>query len=333
MLTSRGAPALGEHIDCAEVYSSSGAFTPRFSDNLRAASWVLFRSQAELWHFVFAPNARTSGVARWLKRLRRRRVVQTVASSPRSFAGVGELLFGDVVVAQSQWTRRQIEQACAEQGLTVPRLEVVPPPVPDLAQRDPSRIARLLSELAIDPAQPLFVYPGDLETSRGAETVAAIAERLETELPQATVVFAYRNKTERAPLVAAQLKSRLDGKRVRFVPEIEDVLLLIAAASAVVFPVDDLWGKVDLPIVLLESMALGVPVLALDQGPLADLQGVLKLSSLDVRLWVERCVALGRDGDARGRAAEEGRAAVQERYHAKRVARAYEDLYLTLVKS
>ncbi len=38
-------------------------------------------------------------------------------------------------------------------------------------------------------------------------------------------------------------------------------------------PVDDLHGKVDLPIVLLEALTLGTPALVLDEGPLSGTHG------------------------------------------------------------
>jgi glycosyltransferase involved in cell wall biosynthesis len=38
-----------------------------------------------------------------------------------------------------------------------------------------------------------------------------------------------------------------------------------------VFPVDNLWGKVDLPLVLLEALALGKPIVVASGGPLEEI--------------------------------------------------------------
>jgi phosphatidylinositol alpha-1,6-mannosyltransferase len=100
----------------------------------------------------------------------------------------------------------------------------------------------------------------------------------------------------------------------------------------VVFPVDDLWGKVDLPIVLLEAMALGVPVIVLDQGPLQDLEGVLKVPSLDSVRWLAAVSDLLADPGRCASLIADQRAALAERHAAAVVARAYEDLYLELVR-
>jgi phosphatidylinositol alpha-1,6-mannosyltransferase len=175
------------------------------------------------------------------------------------------------------------------------------------------------------------VYPGDLEVSSGAETMCAIAGRLADRLPDAIVVMAYRKKTPRAAEIAARLAERMHPERTRLVDSVPDLLALLRAATAVVFPVDDLFGKVDLPIVLLESMVLGVPVVALNQGPLAELERVELVSSLDPELWTAALVRLATDPSARQERILEQQDRVGARYAAPVVARAYEDLYHELL--
>ncbi len=329
VLSTPSAPPLGSNprIRMARVYSNAGAFAPGLSENLRAALWVLARSRADVWHFVFAPNRRTSTVGRWLGRLRRRPIVQTIASPPRSFASPNELLFGEVVVAQSRWTRDNIDAAYAASGGVPPQLEVIPPPVPSRLERSVEERERVRAELDLPKEARVFVYPGDLETSRGAEIAAAIAGRLGRMLPDAIVVFAYRRKTSRAAEVAQRLSARLDPAHVRFACELPDVLSLIASAEAVLFPVDDLFGKVDIPIVLLESMALGVPIVAYEGGPLAELIGAERLPTLEAEAWIPPLVRLSTDSEARRERIEAQRRAVEERHSADRVAAAYEALY------
>ena len=193
-------PARVEQIP---LYADSGSFTPAFRQNLRAAAWVLTRSRADVWHFVFAPNRRSSQVGRWLKRLRRIPVVQTIASPPSSFDAIDESLFGDVVVAQSRWTRDRVLAAYAAKGLVCPfPISVIPPPVAPVLERSTDVQAKIRSALQIGKDAEVFVYPGDLETSCGAEVTAKIAEKLRESVPGAVLVFAYRNKTSRAEEVA-----------------------------------------------------------------------------------------------------------------------------------
>jgi phosphatidylinositol alpha-1,6-mannosyltransferase len=333
IMSVRGASSLGSGVRHARVYSSAGQFTPALSQNARAALYLLV-ARADLWHFVFAPNPRTSLLGRALRTLRRVPVLQTVASPPRQFSSIERLLFGDVVVAQSRWTRTRILQAWDEQGVPAsrrPRLEVIWPSVPELEPRSREAVeaARRALNIALDA--PLFVYPGDLETGGGAERVADLVEPLRRSLPDAICVFAYRPKSDNAERIAAELAARVDRRAARFTSSLPDVLALIASATAVLFPVDDLWGKVDLPIVLLESMKLGVPVIALAEGPLADLEGVVKVESREAGAWLQASTTLADKNTHRSRVIEAQRAAVEAHHRAETVARAYEALYTDLL--
>lgn len=320
-------PGGGPAWEIAPVYTSSGHFTPSLGENLRAALWVAARSRADAWHFVFAPNPKSSAVGRALRALRRVPVLQTVASPPRDMSRPQRLLFGDVVVAQSRWTAERLREGYGD-GSAAPRLEVIPPPVPAIQRRSAEAVAQVRSALRLEPDAPLFVYPGDLEVSSGAEQVARLVAPIVELDPRARVVFAYRQKTPRADEIAQSLAARLDPTQVRFSKHLGDILALIQGATGVLFPVDDLWGKVDLPIVLLESMALGVPVLALNEGPLRDLQGAELLPAED-RAWVEAVAALlaGRGEELGAR----GRQAAESHFGAAHVAARYERLYLELV--
>jgi phosphatidylinositol alpha-1,6-mannosyltransferase len=322
----------GAEVEMVAAYRGAGSFAPALADNLRAATWLAARSRAAVWHFVFAPNPRSSGAGRMLKRLRRVPVVQTVASPPREFRAIETLLFGDVVVAQSRWTRANIQSAAEREGVAVPRVEVIPPPVAELERRSLAARRELRAALEVAPDAPLFVYPGDLEVSGGAEMVARAVDPIVRSCPEAVVVFAYRAKTPKAHDIARDLKARLPARHVRVESELSDVLVLIQQATAVLFPVDDLWGKVDLPIVLLESMSLGVPVVALDHGPLSDLAGVVHTKPDDLEGLVAAALRLGNDDAYRQGVIEGQRKTIDERHRAAVVARAYEDLYLELAE-
>jgi glycosyltransferase involved in cell wall biosynthesis len=315
----------GDRVTAAAVYGGAGAFTPAVLDNARAALWLVLASRADLWHFVFAPNARTSGVGRLARRLRQRPVVQTVASPPRVFDPAH--LFGDALVVQSRWTRERVEAAARARGCVLPPVDVIPPLLGPLRPRTADEVARVRGALGLAAGAPVFVYPGDLELSSGAENVARAVEPICRSLPDAVVVFACRAKTPRAPEVQAALAARLPAARVRFAGGGYDLPALLLASDAVLFPVDDLYGKVDLPISLLEAMQLGVPVVAPDAGPLADLESVHRAPLGDPDALARAAVALTKDADLRRTVVEGQRREVEARYAAPRVARAYEAVY------
>lgn len=308
------------------VYGGGGGFSPALADNAKVALFLLLKSRADLWHFVFAPNPRTSQVGRLLRRVRKVPTVQTIASPPLSFERPSRLIFADCAVAQSEWTRAQFEAAFRTEGQEAPPISVIPPPAPHVAAPDLSRLLAARAQFGIDRDAPLFLYPGDLEVSRGAQAVISFAQGVKARLPYAHIVLAYRDKTSEAKVRAAELAQGVDPSFVHFACNVPDIHALVATSSALLFPVDDLYGKVDLPIVLLEALRLGTPVLALDQGPLASLRGA-KLLGEEPHLWLDEIALLGTSEEARRERKEEGRRAVEEHYSPEKIARMYETVY------
>lgn len=327
------APAAGAQLPRLEpVYAKEREFAPGFLQNARPAVWLLSSRGYRLWHFVFAPNPRTSAIGRILSRLKGARVIQTIASPPRSFVGIERLLFGEIVVAQSGFTKARVAARYRELGLSPPRIEVIPPPVGELGPFATEITQRVRRQFGIPSKAPVVVYPGDLETSSGAEATAELVAPLRRALPDSIVVFAYRAKTPKAFEVERALKRRLPEDAVRFISQIDNVLHLIATCTAVVFPVDDVTGKVDLPIVLLEAMALGVPVIAYDYGPLAELTGARFVECADGPGLLSATLEVARAKDVRDGIIAAQKRSVLERHGARVVARAYEHLYEELLR-
>jgi glycosyltransferase involved in cell wall biosynthesis len=328
MTTASARSLLPSGVTGRAVYGRSGRFAPALADNARAALSLLTGPRDDLWHFVFAPNPRTGQVARALQALRRVPIVQTVASPPRQFAGLSRLLFGDQVVVQSRATEQSLRRAAVVESFTLPPIAVIPPPVSALVPPSHDEIQRERAALRLSAHDRIVLYPGDLEVSSGAEVTRALVEPLRQLLPDAVVVFAYRNKTPRARERALRLERQLEGQRVRFTDDVRSMKALLCASSIVIFPVDDLWGKVDQPIVLLEAMALGTPCIVLDEGPLRDVVGAMKLPSIDSGVWLDAIARLVANDDSRGRLIDDGRAAASTVYASGVVARAYEAIYL-----
>ncbi len=295
-------------------------------NNARAFAHLARERRAQLWHFVFAPNARSSRAIRALLRWRRVPVVQTIASPPRSFERPEQLLFGDVVVAQSAWTRDQL----LEHGVTCP-VELIHPPLAPITRPSAEAIASMRARLQLNAGEPVVVYPGDLEFSRGASRTASLAEALAAHGFDGSVVFACRRKTERAANAEAELVARLDSRRVRFAGELPSLLPLLALADVVVFPVEDLWAKVDIPIAILEAMALGTPVIVASRGPLSDLSAARRLDADDTANWADTVASLSRDRIEATALVAAQKEMLAERFDARHVAAEYERVYTALL--
>ncbi len=330
VLTTVGAPSLGEHVAMEPIYATSGRFAPGLAQNARVVRRLLLGDPLDVWHFVFAPNPASSTVARFTSRARRTlgwkgRVVQTIASAPRSFDGVAQWIFGDVVVVVSEWMRGRLLGAGVKADV-----RVVPPCAQ--APRVPTEAAKRATreKLGVGDA-PIVLYPGDYEVSHGAATVARAVAAIVESAPDVRVVFACRAKTAKSGEARAAIERDLRAAglldRTRHAGDEDDMPALLAASRVVAFPVDDLYAKVDIPLVLLEALALGIPVVAARGGPREALTSAACVEPEDDAALATEVVRFLREPRAAQDAAARGSSLFRAKFTPEVVAAAYDDLY------
>ena len=108
---------------------------------------------------------------------------------------------------------------------------------------------------------------------------------------------------------------------------------LLAVSSVVAFPVDDLYGKVDLPLVLLEALALGVPIVAARGGPLEALSSASFVDPEDDAALAVEVARFLLEPAAAHAAASAGAALFAARFAPRVAAAAYDDLYAEALAS
>jgi glycosyltransferase involved in cell wall biosynthesis len=253
------------------IYARAGqGFSPALQENVRVLLRLLVGRKTELWHFFFAPNPKTSRVARVSSRLRRARTLQTVCSAPHATVDVASVLFADLVVVLSEHTRRR----CVAAGVAPERLRLIRPSVPAMTPLSHESAQRVRARLALPATRPVVLYAGDLEFGRGAD----LALEAHSDLPrtlEAFLVMACRAKTPQAQARANALRERAQAlgiaDSVRFMGETPFIHDLLAIADLVTLPTDTLYAKMDMPLVLVEAMALGRAVLVGQGTPAEEL--------------------------------------------------------------
>jgi glycosyltransferase involved in cell wall biosynthesis len=329
VLVPRGFPYPAPHVTSDEIYGDPGRFRPSFGQNLRVLGHLLGGgARADLWHFFFAPNPRTSLAARLACRVRRKAAVQTVLSTPASFEGIGRLLFGDRVVVLSDFVRKRL----AQEG--VPGTVRIYPAVPPAEPASPERQSAARALLGLGD-HPVVLYPGDLEFSRAARTVVEASPAILRGAPSARVVVAARPKTRAAGPLEAKLRGLVEGeRRVLFVGEVPDMRALLAASSVVVFPAERVFAKTDIPIVLLEALAEGVPVVVADRPPLAEIlqdEVGLAVPPASPEALADAVLSLLRDAKRRKALSARARILAAGPFSVRAMAAAYDRVYRELL--
>lgn len=213
-------------------------------------------------HLFFTPNGGTSRVLRTLRGLQSQRtMVQSLMSAHDVETWVKWLRPLDAVVVLSEHTRGRLLAA----GMPAEKVWRIYPGVAAAKADAPGEIAQRWR----------LLYAGDLD--------AAVAARL-IEVAQALpamgwrLTIACRPKGPEDAAARAQLQARLgpqlvDGT-VTLLAEVEDMDALMRRCSLQIFLADHVRQKVDVPLVLLEGLARGLPVLSVSGTPVGEIFAV-----------------------------------------------------------
>lgn len=306
------------------VYGGRGAYAPGLAEKARALGSVLKAPRSvDAFHLFFAPNPASGGALRPVLALKRRPVVHTICSVPRSFETAARWINADVTVALSEFTAENLRAA------GVPDVRLIPPGI------DPERFG---SPSACGfPSRPTLLFAGDYEVGGGAQRLIECAPAVIAAVPEVKFVFACRPKTADAAAGEAEARQKVADagltESFEFLGEVKDVGELLRSCTIAVLPIDSTWRKMDIPLVLLEAMALGKPVVVTDQPPLSEILaggGGRHVPTHDSEALGETLVAMLSDEQSLRTLGDEAAVSVRTNWNIATLAGRYEDLYESL---
>jgi glycosyltransferase involved in cell wall biosynthesis len=268
VLTPHDEPLQGVGIESEGIYPGGGAHTPALKQNLRVLGRLLRKDRSSLTHFFFAPNAKTSAAARATLFVRPRLTVQTICSTPKSFDKIHRLLFAERLVTLSRHTRDLLVGA----GIAPPRIRSIAPGIQMPERPSGEKRQHLRQKFDLPQDHRVVIFPGDYQFSSAAQTVAD-ATPLLVDKPT-TVIFACRIKQEASKVIEKEIDASLRQMGVRssvkMLNQVDDILDLLGACDICVLPAESLYAKMDIPLVLIEALALGLPIVVANVPPLNE---------------------------------------------------------------
>jgi glycosyltransferase involved in cell wall biosynthesis len=295
------------------IAAPPAGYSPTLGDKLRALAAMLRRPGSPI-HLCFTPGRATAGVVRLLRLFQRRRpIIQTLMSSHGAEQWVSLLRPLDVVVAQSRHTANVLVEA----GFPQARLAVLPPAVDPVAADPPERVA----------ARRNLLYAGDLDPEIAARLLA-----LARAMPAGwSLTIACRPKAE-GDAEARELLKRELPPAAELLAEVPDIDALQRRSALQLFAATHTRRKVDLPLVLLEGLARGVPVAIVGGSPAVEI-----LSSRPAGLIVPaepdafaRAVVAALHEPALADMSREAASLAAGEFSLPALARRYDDLYASL---
>jgi glycosyltransferase involved in cell wall biosynthesis len=313
------------------IYRVAGSFAPALSQNARLFARLLRPGRRpSLFHFFFAPNPRSSGAGRFLRRWKGVPCVQNVSSEPKPGVDIAPLIFGDRVVVHSEHTRARLEDRGVRGVVRIyPGIEIPDDP-------EPARAARARALIG-DPGGPVILYPGDYRFSGAIPAVIGAIPAVLARYPGARFVLACRIKVPEDAGFERRMCAEIEAGGTRgavvIVNDVPDFRALVSVCDLAIFPALSLYAKMDIPLALLECMGLGKPLVLSRVGPLTEIlsrpAGVTVPPGSGEAL-ARAILELLADDARRAAMGGEGRRLVRERFDIRRIAGEYANLYREL---
>lgn len=283
-------------------------------------------------HLFFSPNRASQTVLAGVRRTSPgRRFVQTIPASDGAEAHAAALRGLDAVVVTSEHARAKL----LAHGLADERVHCIHPgiAIPERAELDAAAARRLL-------------YAGDLDEAAAARLLVLAKLLRRPELAGWRLTIACRPKSPEDARARATVRRELaddiaDG-RVELLAEVDDMDALLRASSLQLYLADHVRKKVDLPLVLLEGLARGIGLAALDVEPLAEifeladreqLEVGVRLSPRDPERAAQTLAAAITDSARLRRWGQAARLLAERRFSAARMAARYLELYAALERA
>ncbi|MGH7918512.1 MAG: glycosyltransferase, partial [Candidatus Dormibacteraceae bacterium] len=291
--------------------------------------WWLYRDRAavDILHalITFRPSLLKEVALLALPLVRRSRLVVTCPSGRH--LPLRLLRRAAATVAISRWT----EQALAGAGLA--NVRRIPPGI-DLRWFWPGTTVEGTRRLGLDLA-PTLLFAGHYDEGGGLDAAIEVLRRLRLRVPSLRLLTAMRTRPSRADRrrrTESEAHIRALGLEDVVVPlgDRADIRSAIWASAAVLFQPVTLGIKMDLPMVLLEALACGRPIVVSateSLGELADGSGAVTIGPADSTATLHHLERLLTGDDYARSCARSARALAERRYSVEEMVNAYEDLY------
>ena len=293
------------------------------------------RKSFDITHYLFTPTKQNTRFVRWFAKPEGK-TVQTVATLREDLYSENELrslLFADKIIVYTDLTKQKLERLGFD---NVTRIY----PGIDLERYSPkAKDPALLTQLGFTPEHFIVLYPGEYTRLGATDMLTETFLRYFQENPDTDLrfVFACRVKNEADQEKKEQVHKRFAEAGlldyVAFSDTISDMPGLYNTTDVVIFPVENLKGKFDVPLIIIEAYACGKPVI------LSDLPQFLEFTNKDICVTIpkdsgekliESLAYLKQNEAERVRLGENARRFVKDHFDLKNTAKQYEEIYSSL---
>jgi phosphatidylinositol alpha-1,6-mannosyltransferase len=288
------------------------------------------RGKFDIAHYFFTPTKLNSFIIKKLLKNKRTKSIQTVATLREDLFSdeeIKNLMFGDLIITYSDYAKNKLEK------LGIKNVKRIYPGI-DLEKY---KVIEYGTRSMEQNSKESFVinFAGEYTRLGAMDDVVDSFIEVSKKIPEAKLSMAVRVKNEKDAAkkkeVIEKLKENNVLEKVDFYDDgkfkMEDIYNL---ADISIFPVQNMHGKFDVPLVVVEAMACSKPVIVSDIPILDEFcneKNSVRVQAGNVEQLVQAILDLYANKEKRTHLGTYARAYVEKNFDIKNVSRQYADVY------
>jgi glycosyltransferase involved in cell wall biosynthesis len=331
VLTPGNIESLPKSISQVPIYTKNHL---DWNERLRLLKLAPLVKKFDIAHFMLTPNKLNTFAFKTFLSSPKTKTVQTIATLREdlfSDEDFKKIIFADLVITYSDYAKNKLAQIGFKNAVRIY------PGIDTRLYSPESKNASAMELFGIKQDDFIISYPGEYTRLGATDDIVASLPELFEKIPTAKFVFACRVKNEKDARKKDEIVSTLKEKgilnRVVFTDTFSDMPKLYNLSDVVVFPVQNMEGKFDVPLAVIEAMSCAKPVIISDLPILREFaseNNALIINQADSNQLIQASLELFNNKEKCDIIGEAARKYVLENFDIDSVAKKYEEAYTKL---
>lgn len=329
ILKSKQDLKLEKNVEQISIYSS-----PKFNlkQKMELVKFLLkAHKRFSVFHFLFTPtklNAFILKLVLWGKKPKTIQTIATLREDLYSDREMKKLAFAEKIITYSDYSKNKLEK------LGIEKVQRIYPGIDLEKYQNQSKHLATLALFNLNQDDFVITFPGEYTRLGSIDEVLESFKKIEKRIPKARLVLACRVKNKRDLLKKQSIMKEIVGtkleRKIIFTDTFSDMPKLYNISDVILFPVHNMHGKFDVPLVIPEAQACEKPIVVSDlpifgEFALSDNSVTIKKGSVSE---IEQSVlSLYDDPQKREKLGKNGRKFVENNFDIKKIAKEYEKIY------
>lgn len=291
------------------------------------------RNNFDITHYLFTPTKQNSFFIKKFARPKRGKTIQTIATLRKDLyreEDLKKIIFADAIITYSDYSKRRLEDLGFENAQRIY-------PGIDLGLYSPApKDEKTMKEFGLKPEDFVVTYHGEFTRLGGADklikSIFQHAELIKEKNIKFILACRIKNKYDEAK--KEELSKLIKKNNLENYVKIPDTFITLEKvynlANVAAFPVENMQGKFDVPLVVIEAMACEKPVIISNLpifNEFANNQNSVKIEAGDMEKFFQAVLDFKKNPNHYSELGKNSRKYVLENFDIKKTAEKYQAVY------